>query len=76
MKLRPVRVIDRATSGFASAMVQWIGWRFEERINVEQESAQLRLDIASIEANAPNTVTSRSHAGALFGKTEPDAVCT
>jgi hypothetical protein len=57
-------------------MVQLIGWLFKERLKVEQESAQLRLDIASIEARATNTATSRSNAGALFGKIEPDAVCT
>ncbi len=56
-------------------MVQLIGWPFKERLKVEQESAQPRLDIASIEARATNTATSRSHAGALFGKIEPDAVC-
>jgi hypothetical protein len=76
VKLRPVRVTDRATSGFASGMVQWIGWLFKERLKVEQESAQLGLDIASIEARAANKATSRSDAGARFGTIEPDAVCT
>jgi hypothetical protein len=57
-------------------MVQWIGWLFKERLKVEQESAQLGLDIASGEARATNTATSRSNAGALFGTIEPDAVCT
>ena len=76
MKVRPVRVTDRATSGFASGMVQWIGWLFKERRKVEQESAQLGLDIASIEARATNKATRRSNAGVLFGKIEPDAVCT
>jgi hypothetical protein len=57
-------------------MVQLIVWPFEARLKVEQESAQPRLDIASIEARATNTATSRSNAGALFGKIKPDAVCT
>jgi hypothetical protein len=57
-------------------MVQWIGWLFKERLKVEQESAQLGLDTASIEARATNKATSRSNGGVLFGKIEPDAVCT
>ena len=76
MKVRPVRVTDRATSGFASGMVQWIGGLFKERLKVEQESAQLGLDIASREARATNTATNRGNAGALSGTIEPDAVCT
>jgi hypothetical protein len=57
-------------------MVQWIGWLFKERLKVEQESAQLGLDIASREARATHTATNRGNAGALSGTIEPDAVCT
>ena len=57
-------------------MVQLIGWLFKEGLRVEQESAQAKLGIASIEARATNKATRRSNAGALLGKIEPDAVCT
>jgi hypothetical protein len=57
-------------------MVRLIGWLFEERLKVEQASAQPKLGIASIKAGATNKATSRSNAGALWGTIEPDAVCT
>jgi hypothetical protein len=76
VKVRRVRVTDRATSGVASGIVELIGWLIKERLRVEQESAQPRLGMTSIEARATNTATSLSNARAIIGKIEPDAVCT
>jgi hypothetical protein len=55
-------------------MVQVIGWLFTERLKVEQESAQLRLAIVSIETKTTNKPAGRRNAGTLFEKIEPDAV--
>lgn len=61
MKVRLVRVMVTASSGFASGTVQLTAAPFKERVTVEHEPAQPRLDVARMTTSAATKVSGCSN---------------